>query len=74
MSSNEEIGVEPKKQTSPDAVSKPEAGTVDYRQEDFWTRNGLNLKSFQRREYGTGIVELEQSMKGRHLHMIAIGE
>ncbi|KAL8303024.1 hypothetical protein RB597_005329 [Gaeumannomyces tritici] len=72
-SSNEEIGVEPKKQTSPDAVSKPEAGTVDFRQEDFWTRNGLSLKSFQRREYGTGIVDLEQSMKGRHLHMIAIG-
>jgi amino acid transporter len=71
-SSKEEIGIEAKKQTSRDAVSKAEA-PVDFREEDFLTRNGLNLRSFQRREYGTGIVNLEQSMKGRHLHMIAIG-
>lgn len=43
------------------------------KQEDFWTRNGLNLKSFQRRDYGTGVVELDRSMQTRHLHMIAIG-
>lgn len=43
------------------------------RQEDFMTRNGLNLKSFQKREYGKGIVELDRSMRGRHLQMIAIG-
>ena len=43
------------------------------RDEDFMTRNGLNAKSFQRRDYGTGIVELDRSMKGRHLQMIAIG-
>jgi yeast amino acid transporter len=42
-------------------------------EEDWKTRTGLNLKSFQRRDYGTGIVELDRSMKGRHLHMIAIG-
>ncbi|KAF2474952.1 amino-acid permease inda1 [Lindgomyces ingoldianus] len=41
--------------------------------EDFWTRNGLNIKSFQRREVGPKIVELDKSMKTRHLHMIAIG-
>lgn len=46
---------------------------VDYREESFMTRNGLNLESFKMREYGVGIVELERSMKPRHLHMIAIG-
>ena len=45
----------------------------DRMEDDFWTRNGLNLRSFQKRDYGTGIVELERSMKTRHLHMIAIG-
>jgi len=42
--------------------------------EDAWaTRNGLNLRSFGKRDYGHGIVELDRSMKPRHLHMIAIG-
>ncbi|KAM5349655.1 hypothetical protein ACJ41O_006160 [Fusarium nematophilum] len=45
----------------------------DFREKDFMTRNGLNLKSFTRRDYGTGDVELDRSMKKRHLHMIAIG-
>lgn len=42
-------------------------------QEDFMTRNGLNLKSFQRRPKGGPIIVLDKSMKTRHLHMIAIG-
>ncbi|KAF2683292.1 amino-acid permease inda1 [Lentithecium fluviatile CBS 122367] len=42
-------------------------------EEDFMTRNGLNLKSFQRRPVGASVVELDKSMKPRHLHMIAIG-
>jgi len=42
-------------------------------QEDFMTRNGLNLKSFQRRPKGGQLVELDKSMKTRHMHMIAIG-
>ena len=42
--------------------------------ESFMTRNGLNFKSFQRRPDTRGtIVELDRSMKTRHLHMIAIG-
>jgi len=41
---------------------------------DKWaTRNGINLESFKMRDYGHGIVELDRSMKPRHLHMIAIG-
>jgi amino acid transporter len=42
-------------------------------QEDFMTRNGLNLKSFQRRPRGGELIVLDKSMKTRHLHMIAIG-
>jgi len=51
--------------------NKDAATTVS--EEDWMTRNGLNLKSFQKRDYGRGIVELDRAMKGRHLHMIAIG-
>lgn len=44
-------------------------------QEDFYTRNGLNLKSFQRRDNKEGDItdSLDRSMKSRHLQMIAIG-
>jgi amino acid transporter len=42
-------------------------------QENYMTRNGLNLKSFQRRPKGGPLVVLDKSMKTRHLHMIAIG-
>ncbi|KAK0704873.1 amino acid permease/ SLC12A domain-containing protein [Lasiosphaeris hirsuta] len=44
--------------------------------EDFRTRNGLNLRSFQRRDDEKGIgstSELDRTMRSRHLHMIAIG-
>lgn len=37
------------------------------------TRNGLNMKSFQRRPQEGPMVVLDKSMKTRHLHMIAIG-
>ncbi|POR33743.1 Amino-acid permease inda1, partial [Tolypocladium paradoxum] len=55
-----------------DVVSGPAFASA-YEEEDFWTRNGLNAKSFQKRHYGRGIVELDRAMKTRHLHMIAIG-
>lgn len=42
-------------------------------EEDWATRNGLTLRSFKKRNYGRGIVELDRSMHPRHLHMIAIG-
>jgi yeast amino acid transporter len=54
-----------------DGRSKHAAATVQ--DEDFLTRNGLNLTSFKKRDYGLGLVELDRAMKGRHLHMIAIG-
>ena len=43
------------------------------REENFFTRNGLNADSFKCRSYGHGIVELERPLKPRHLNMIAIG-
>ncbi|KAH9215609.1 amino-acid permease inda1 [Leptodontidium sp. 2 PMI_412] len=43
------------------------------RDANFYTRNGLNFESFKMRSYGEGIVELDRSMKHRHLQMIAIG-
>lgn len=49
------------------------AFTNSYDEEDFWTRNGLNAKSFQKKHYGLGLVELDRAMKTRHLQMIAIG-
>ncbi len=54
-------------------VVQGETFAATFQEEDFWTRSGLNLKSFQRRHYGRGIVELDRAMKTRHLHMIAIG-
>ncbi len=42
--------------------------------EDFLTRNGLNLRSFQKRDYGEGSGDsLDRSLRSRHMHMIAIG-
>lgn len=58
--------------THPTVSSEHEAGGEWRDQEDFMTRNGLNLKSFQRRPQ-VGAIELDKSMKTRHLHMIAIG-
>ncbi|KAH8906717.1 amino-acid permease inda1 [Coniochaeta sp. PMI_546] len=43
------------------------------REEDWATRNGLTMRSFGKRDYGKGIVELDRSMRPRHLQMIAIG-
>lgn len=77
--SQEEKGRAP---STPDNEKPPafdeETGAVGHQardEEDFMTRNGLNLKSFQRRpEASADITEtLDRTMKGRHLHMIAIG-
>ncbi len=53
-------------------IGKQES-TVCVPHENYMTRNGLNLDSFRKAHYGLGIVELERPMRGRHLHMIAIG-
>ena len=51
----------------------PQQNAVDRRDQSFLTRNGLSLNSFKKAHYGKGFIELERPMKGRHLHMIAIG-
>ena len=62
------------KSVSPPRASAEQSDAGQWReQEDFMTRNGLNFKSFQRRPAGASVVELDKSMKPRHLHMIAIG-
>lgn len=49
------------------------SASQDFEQESFATRNGLNLRSFQKKHYGVGIVELDRKMKPRHLAMVSIG-
>lgn len=61
------------KEGSPPGYATADSSEGPLRSENFMTRNGLNLESFKMRDYGHGIVELDRSMKPRHLHMIAIG-
>ncbi|KAF6788165.1 amino-acid permease inda1 [Colletotrichum sojae] len=69
------VGVVPPTYDSEKGVARtPADATETFREDDFRTRNGLNLKSFQRRDdMGAGHAELDRSMKPRHLQMIAIG-
>ncbi|KAI1750376.1 amino acid permease/ SLC12A domain-containing protein [Xylaria castorea] len=67
MSSNDE------KEVGPPAYTTATDDGETKRDANFLTRNGLNLESFKMRDYGKGIVELDRTMKPRHLHMIAIG-
>ncbi|KAL7907150.1 amino acid permease domain-containing protein [Trichoderma velutinum] len=70
----EEKGIAGKTVQDTAVVQQSDAAfTNSYDDEDFWTRNGLNAKSFQKKHYGLGLVELDRAMKTRHLQMIAIG-
>jgi amino acid transporter len=64
----------PEKEASPN-YNFDEGSTVDARdREDFLTRNGLSLRSFQKRDVGSGVVDsLDRTLKSRHMHMISIG-
>ncbi|KAK5651219.1 hypothetical protein OQA88_12726 [Cercophora sp. LCS_1] len=75
MSSEEKgRGVSTPEKEAPPAFESGTATRVQHRDnEDFYTRNGLNLKSFQRRSDGDITDSLDRTMKTRHLHMIAIG-
>ncbi|KAK3297828.1 amino acid permease/ SLC12A domain-containing protein [Chaetomium fimeti] len=78
MSSDEKVDVgshSPEKETAPPAFSAVAHGEVRPRdEEDFLTRNGLNLRSFQKRDIGGGSIDsLDRSMSTRHMHMISIG-
>lgn len=53
-------------------ISKDDVSPA-FRGGNWFTRNGLNLESFKKAQYGLGTTELDRPMKTRHLHMIAVG-
>lgn len=58
--------------TAPPPAYEQHHGQVQsYEQEGFWTRNGLTINAFKPRP--AHHVELNRTMKTRHMHMIAIG-
>ncbi|KAH6613494.1 amino acid permease/ SLC12A domain-containing protein [Chaetomium tenue] len=76
MSSEEkETGIQtPEKESPPTFSAVHDDGVRTRDQEDFMTRNGLNLRSFQKRDIGGGSIDsLDRSMSTRHMHMISIG-
>ncbi|KAK4034723.1 amino acid permease/ SLC12A domain-containing protein [Parachaetomium inaequale] len=63
----------PDKEAAPPAFGAHDEGQARD-QEDFMTRNGLNLRSFQKRDIGGGSIDsLDRSLRTRHMHMISIG-
>lgn len=54
-------------------VVLPDGVAAEPKDEPFLIRLGLSPKSFHKRHYGRGIVELDRRMEKRHLNMIAIG-
>lgn len=78
MSSEEkEVGVHTPEKESPPTFSAVHDDVQPRDREDFMTRNGLNLRSFQKRndvDGGSGAIDsLDRSLKTRHMHMISIG-
>ncbi|KAK2733338.1 Amino-acid permease inda1 [Myotisia sp. PD_48] len=78
MGKDKEIGVHDAQQNLPTFASKDEGNTFhsepEYEQEElgFWTKMGCTPESFKRRRLA-GTNQLNQTLKSRHLHMIAIG-
>jgi amino acid transporter len=77
MSSEEKMDAgshTPEKEAAPPAFSAAADSVQPRDQEDFLTRNGLNLRSFQKRDMGASSIDsLDRSMSTRHMHMISIG-
>ncbi|KAL2004522.1 hypothetical protein VTN00DRAFT_3407 [Thermoascus crustaceus] len=59
--------------TGPDEPYVPEGTVEGQKQLDFWTRMGCTFESFKRRTLADKHNQLNQTLKSRHLHMIAIG-
>jgi amino acid transporter len=76
MSSEEKggAGFQTPEKEAPPAFGVGTEGGQARDHEDFFTRNGLNLRSFQKRDYGGGSIDaLDRSLRTRHMHMISIG-
>jgi amino acid transporter len=68
-----EAGSQTPEKESPPTFSAAHDDVQPHR-EDFMTRNGLNLRSFQKRDTDGGIIDsLDRSLTTRHMHMISIG-
>jgi yeast amino acid transporter len=63
----------PRDSDSGEDAAKFEAPTDTYQKLPFWTRMGVTPDSFRRRTAADEHNQLNQTLKGRHLHMIAIG-
>ena len=48
--------------------------TEEYEKLGFWTRMGCTPESFQRRPMSDKHNQLNQTLRSRHMHMIAIGK
>jgi amino acid transporter len=67
-----EAGSQTPEKESPPAFVHDDTQPRD--REDFMTRNGLNLRSFQKRDQDSGAIDsLDRSLTTRHMHMISIG-
>jgi len=65
---------EPQAEKNVGVTPDSDSNIVIFRQEENkFTRWGINAESFQRRKEENGVTSLNQTMKPRHLHMIAIG-
>lgn len=73
VTSNKEADIAPHYSTDSPERGQHKTVAETVQDEPLMTRLGLTLDSFKPRDYGLGLVELERSMKPRHLHMIAIG-
>jgi yeast amino acid transporter len=54
-------------------VMTREAQMEEYNKLSFWTRMGCTPESFKRRTEADKHNQLNQTLKSRHMHMIAIG-
>lgn len=59
--------------SSHEKLGGPQYGSVEDGQLGFWTRMGCTPESFKRRRAVDENNQLNQTLKKRHLHMIAIG-
>lgn len=60
--------------TSGDEDLDPKSNNNEYYKLGFWTRMGCTPESFKRRTAADKSNQLNQTLRSRHMHMIAIGK